>query len=126
MFQGPSRLLLLTVAASVFALLGFSLAPEAVVLVLALLYALLLVAIAREALRRERGASFAVAALVIALLSVLLAPLTWGSSLFLVAFGLPFALGALGARGRMRWLSLLAVLLNGAFAVVVALFLFAG
>jgi hypothetical protein len=119
------RMPVLVVAVSVVALLGFSLTPEAVVLVLALLYALLLVALAREARRREQSAPFAVAALVVAVLSIVLAPLTWGSSLFLVAFGLPFALAALRARGRTRWLALLATLMNGAVAVLLALFLFA-
>jgi hypothetical protein len=82
---------------------------------------LLLIAVARAARDRLHGTAYATSALVIALISALLVPLTWGVSLLLASIGLPLAVPGLRSPGRVRWLALLALLLNAALAVLFAL-----
>lgn len=84
-------------------------------------YVLLLIAVARAARERVHGIAYATAALVIALISALLVPLTWGISLLLAAIGLPLAVPGFGSPGLGRWLALLALLLNAALAILFAL-----
>ena len=113
------------VIAAVVAVLGASLAWNAgfAIAVVAGAYALLLIAVARAARDRLHGIAYATSALVVALISALLVPLTWGVSLLLAYIGLPLAVPGLRSPGRVRWLAWLALLLNAALVVLFALIL---
>jgi hypothetical protein len=82
---------------------------------------LLLIAVARATRERLHGTTFAAAALVVALISTLLVPMTWGVSLLLAAIGVPLALPSLRSHGRSRWLATFAFLLNAALVALFAL-----
>jgi hypothetical protein len=82
---------------------------------------LLLIAVARAVRDRLHGTAYATSALVIALISALLVPVTWGVSLLLAYIGLPLAVPGLRSPGRVRWLARLALLLNAALSVLFAL-----
>ncbi len=83
-------------------------------------YAMFLVAVARATYERRHGTAFGVAALFVALVSLLSIPSTWGVSSFLAVIGLPLSLPGLFVRGRARRLSLVALPLNAAAAVLLA------
>ena len=114
------------VAASAFVLFGLSVSINAAGTIITLgivgvLYAILLIAVARAARERRHGAALALTALVMGGISTLLVPATWGVSLFIAALVLPLALPGLTTPGGGRWLAMLALLLNATLTVLLAL-----
>jgi len=87
-------------------------------------YLLLLVGVVWATRERRHGIALAATALVVGLVSALLAPLTWGVSLFQAALVLPLAVPGLMTPGRARWLAVLALLLNAALTVLLVLIWF--
>jgi len=123
--SAPARLIVAAAIVLVGITLGVNTGGTIVTLAIAVTaYLLLLVGVAWATRERRHGIALATTALVVGLVSALLAPLTWGVSLFQAALVLPLAVPGLMTPGRARWLAVLALLLNAALTVLLVLIWF--